>query len=63
MQAGLCALLRNICNGVFPGEAKRCLLANVLIPLSKSARSSAVHPVAVGEVLFKLTCRNDFMLN
>lgn len=60
--AGLCALVRDICNGVFTGDAKRCLLASVLIPLSKSAQSAAVRPIAMGEVLVKLAAHYSMSL-
>lgn len=62
VQAGLCALVRDICNGVLTGDAKRRLLASVLIPLSKGAHSTAVRPIAVGEVLVKLAAHYSMSL-
>ena len=62
VQAGLCALVKDICNGVFTGDTKRRLLASVLIPLSKGAQTSAVRPIAVGEVLVKLAAHYSMTL-
>ena len=50
-KSGLTLLIRDICNGVFAGEAKKRLLACNLIPLSK--KDGGVRPVAVGEVFVK----------
>ncbi len=51
---GLCALIKDICNGVFTGEIKKRLLSHVLIPIPKIPGQSAVRPIAMGEVFVKL---------
>jgi hypothetical protein len=60
VQAGLCAMVKDINNAVFTGAAQRRLLASVLIPLSKP--TAGVRPIAVGEVLTKLAAHYSMSL-
>ena len=60
-RAGLCMLVRDLCNGVFGGATQLRLLASVLMPVSKKG-GKGVRPIAMGEVFVKLAAHYSMSL-
>ncbi|MDR3403430.1 MAG: reverse transcriptase domain-containing protein [Chthoniobacter sp.] len=59
---GLCALIQDLCNGVFDGDLKQRLLSCTLMPIWKKGVGSGIRPIAIGEVFPRLAAHYQMSL-
>ena len=59
---GLCALIKDICNGRFDGDVRDELLSCTLMPLWKQRVGGGIRPIAIGETLVKLAAHYSMSL-
>jgi len=61
-KGGLCALVRDLCNGIFTGALQERLLSCTLMPIWKKEIGGGIRPIAIGEVFVKLAAHYSMSL-